>query len=368
MNKSGSSSTSGGKMAADSFSVLYGRLKELGCPALEGVFLSEAKDMQKLLCTPSSHRLDILEWICTCVHPPLQEQFSSLKESESDLKIREMAKLGYELMLCQADDLDLIKGKASAQKQLYFLEKLVAVILPQGDFAVSGSVSDSSIYSSTEESFEEIARKNEEFIKQVFTSSDLQAVLSPECYPWSSDIKFLLKDEEVLHKRLPLSATSHEKTLMDALKELEDTVASLTELKTQCPFLQEDLDVADTSVDSVTALQTLKLITSDFSQLLLAFEQVYENELQQHCERLTPMLSPCGPLFQAVHESLTLCMQELQALAQVTETSKCLMETVKQRHEEKVVWSGSAKSSLSSKLEELKQKYKTIHATLKDCP
>ncbi|KAH0628797.1 hypothetical protein JD844_010340 [Phrynosoma platyrhinos] len=348
-------------MAAASFAALYERLQELGCPVLEGVYLSEAKDIQKLLCTPSPLRLDILEWICTRVYPALQEQFSSLKESESDLKIRVERQCSFEYWL-------LNPGKASPQKQLCFLEQLVAVIPPQGDFAVSDSVSDSSIYSSSEESFQEIARKNEEFMKQVFSSSDLQAVLNPECYPWSSDIKLLLKGEEVLHKRSLLPATSHEKTLMDELKELEDTVATLKDLKTQCPFLQEDLGATDTSPDSATALQTLKLVASDFSQLLLAFEQVYENELQKHCERLAPMLSPCGPLFQAVHESLTLCMQELQALAQVTETSECIMETVKRRHEEKVVWSGSAKSSLSSKLEELKQKYKTIHATLKDCP
>nr|XP_060619162.1 HAUS augmin-like complex subunit 7 [Anolis sagrei ordinatus] len=353
--------------AAASFALLYERLQELGCPALEGVFLSEAEDIQKLLCTPSSHRLDILEWICTSVYPPLKEQFSSLKESESDLKIKGMAKLGYDLTLCPANDLDLIKGKASAQKQLHFLEQLVAVIPAQADLAVSDSVSDSSICSSTEESLLEMVWRNGEFIKQVFCSPDLQTVLNPQCHPWSSDIKHFLADEEALHKRSLLSETSQEKTLIDELKKLEDTVAALKDLKAQCPFLQEDLGVADASPDSATTLQTLKLIASDFSHLLLAFEQVYESDLQKHSERRALKLSPCGPLFQDVHESLTLCVQELQGLAQVTETSAYVMETEKQRHEEKVFWSGSVKSSLSSKLEELKQKYKTIHGILKDC-
>uniref|UniRef100_A0A6J0TNP8 HAUS augmin-like complex subunit 7 n=1 Tax=Pogona vitticeps TaxID=103695 RepID=A0A6J0TNP8_9SAUR len=354
-------------MAAVSCTAVYERLKELGCPALESVYLSDAKEIQKLLCTPSLHRLDILEWIFVSVYPPIQEQFASLKESQSDLKIKAMVKLGYDLMLCQAEDLDLIMGKAPAQKQLRFLEELLAVIPPQGNFTMSGSISDSSIFSSKEESFQEIARKNEEFVKQVFSSPDLQAVLNPECHPWSSDIKPLLVGEEVPQKRVPPSVTSHESTLLDRLKELEDRMAALQDLKAQCSFLPGSSAGEDASQDSHTALQALKLIASDYNQLLLAFEQVYENELQKHCERPPPRLSPCGPLFQAVHHNLLLCIQELQGLAQVTETAECIMETVKRRHEEKVVWSGNAKSSLPSKLEELQQKYKAIHAILEDC-
>ncbi|MEQ2189531.1 hypothetical protein GOODEAATRI_026209, partial [Goodea atripinnis] len=40
----------------------------------------------------------------------------------------EMAAIGQELMLCKADDLDLIKGNASPQRQLQFLEQLCYVI------------------------------------------------------------------------------------------------------------------------------------------------------------------------------------------------------------------------------------------------
>ncbi|XP_063150305.1 HAUS augmin-like complex subunit 7 [Candoia aspera] len=353
-------------MAAGRVVALYERLKELGCPALEGVYLTEAEDIEKLLFSPSSHRLDILEWICVSVYPPLREQFSSLnKESQSGLKIKGMAKLGYDLMLCQADNLDLIKGKACAQKQLRFLEQLMAVIPPQNNLMLSNSISDSGSYSSTEESFQEIARKNEEFMKQVFSSSDLQAVLNPECHPWSSDIKPLLLGEEGQQKGA-LFMTSHEQTLLEASEELEKTATALENLRAQCSFLQGSPAGVDAFCNSATALQSLKLIVSDYSQLLTAFEQVYENELQKHCERPAPQLSPCGPLFQAVHRNLLLCMQELQGLAQVTETSGCIMETVRWRHEQKVFWDGSTIATLPSKLEELQQKYKAIHATLKD--
>uniref|UniRef100_A0A8C7DY25 HAUS augmin like complex subunit 7 n=1 Tax=Naja naja TaxID=35670 RepID=A0A8C7DY25_NAJNA len=354
-------------MAVGGVVAIYGRLKELGCPALEGVYLSDAEDIQKLLFSPSSHRLDILEWICVSVYPPLREQFSSFnKESQSGLKIKGMAKLGSELMLCQADDLDLIKGKASVKKQLHFLQQLVAVIPAPTNVLLSDSISDSSSYSSTEESFQEIARKNEEFIKQVFSSPDLQAVLNPECHPWNPDIKPLLLGEERQQKRAVRSMTSHEQTLLEASEELEKTAAALENLRAQCSFLQGNPAGADLSNNTATALQSLKLIVSDYSQLLTAFEQVYKNELQKHCERPAPKQSPCDPLFQAVHHSLLLCMQELQGLAQITVTAECIMAMVQRWHEQKVFWNGSTIATLPSKLEELQQKYKTIHATLKD--
>uniref|UniRef100_A0A8D0B4G7 HAUS augmin like complex subunit 7 n=1 Tax=Salvator merianae TaxID=96440 RepID=A0A8D0B4G7_SALMN len=351
-------------MAAVSPTDVYERLKELGCPALDGVCLSDAKDIEKLLCTPSPHRLDILEWICISIYPALQEQFSSLKESQSDTKIKGMAKLGYDLMLCRADDLDLIKGKVCAQKQLHFLQQLLAVMPPQHNFTIFDSLSDSSTFSSLEESFHDIAQKNEEFIKHIFTSNNLQAVLNPECHPWSSDIKSLLLSEDGLQKRALLLETSRKKAHLEMVKELEEMMAALQELRAECHFLQED---PGTSCDGATALQTLKLIVSDFNQLLVAFSQVYESELQKHCDRPSPELSSCGPLFEAVHESLLLCVQELQGVAHITEASVCIVKKVEQQHEEEKHWSGSGKVTLPSKVKELQQKYETIRSALKDC-
>ncbi|KAG8129893.1 hypothetical protein E2320_016573, partial [Naja naja] len=268
------------------------------------------------------------------VYPPLREQFSSFnKESQSGLKIKGMAKLGSELMLCQADDLDLIKGKASVKKQLHFLQQLVAVIPAPTNVLLSDSISDSSSYSSTEESFQEIARKNEEFIKQVFSSPDLQAVLNPECHPWNPDIKPLLLGEERQQKRAVRSMTSHEQTLLEASEELEKTAAALENLRAQ-----GNPAGADLSNNTATALQSLKLIVSDYSQLLTAFEQVYKNELQKHCERPAPKQSPCDPLFQA----------ELQGLAQITVTAECIMAMVQRWHEQKVFWNGSTIATLPS--------------------
>ncbi|XP_060108222.1 HAUS augmin-like complex subunit 7 isoform X1 [Heteronotia binoei] len=343
---------------------LYELLERLGCPALEGVFLSKPEDIQRLLCSPSPHRLDILEWICVSVYPPLQDQFSSLKESQTDMKIKDMAKLGSDLMLCRVDDLDLIEGKASVEKQLCFLSRLVAVIPTRESIEISDSGSFSSTFSSQDESFREMVRKNERFLKEVFCSPNLQAVLSPESQPWSSDINSLLLREEALQKRSRLPVASHERTLLEVSKELEETAAALQELRSQCSFLSGNPDGTEQPLDSATALQTLKLAVSDFGQLLVAFEQVYESEWKRHCERPAPRLSPCGPLFKAVQRDLSLSIQELTSLAQVMETSENIVTVVDRQQEEKLAWRGSAKATLPSKLEELQRKYKAIRATL----
>ncbi|XP_077185788.1 HAUS augmin-like complex subunit 7 [Paroedura picta] len=347
---------------------LYELLKKLGCPALEGLFLSQPEDIERLLCTPSSHRLDILEWICVSVYPPLQGQFSSLKESQRDMKIKGMAKLGSDLMLCRSDDLDLIEGKASVEKQLCFLRQLTAVIPTRQIIGLSDSGSFSGSFSSQEESFREVAKKNEKFLKQVFCSPNLQALLNPECHPWSSDVKPLLLSEEALQKRSHLPMVSHEKTLLDVSKELEETAAALQDLRAQCSFLRGTPAGVDHPLDGATVLQTLKLAISDFGQLLVAFEQVYENELRKHCERPAPQLSPCGPLFKAVQWDLSLCVQELTSLAQLTETSQDIVNLAERQHEEKLAWRGATKATLPAKLEELQRKYKAIHATLRRLP
>ncbi|XP_078520661.1 HAUS augmin-like complex subunit 7 isoform X2 [Lissotriton helveticus] len=207
MADTGGLEAAAGPEAALASSVFH-RLKELDCPPVEGLFLTEPETMLELFCTPSVHRLDILEWICTRICPPLQDQFSCLKESQADVKIKEMAHLGFQLMLCRADDEDLIKGLASPQRQLSFMTELLDVIS------------------------------------------------SPQCANGDS-----------LSGRNLLPPTS--KDLEDSLKLLKETSETLEELKEECSFLGPDaLPDARAVVQALKlAVSDFLMLTSTFSQV-----------------------------------------------------------------------------------------------------
>ncbi|KAM8934556.1 HAUS augmin-like complex subunit 7 [Pelodytes ibericus] len=335
---------------------LYHRLKVMSCPHLEGIYLTEPQSMHDLLCTPSAHRLDILEWICTRVYPPLQDQFSALKESQTDLKVKEMVRLGFELLLCSSEDLDLIKGNASSQKQLSFIGQLMDIIQNPGTLASNLAAEPASL--GPDKTFVNCVRENEELLKGLFSSSQFQATLYPECNPWPADIKPLLLNEEPLQKRA--LQPSKENVMSDSLEALQKISSTLQALKEECVFLNSSVPGSD------TIMQSLRLALTDFYQLIAAFTQVYENEFQDHCGRPAPHLSPSGPLFQSVHRSLSICSKELEAIAQFTETSENIVEVVRKRQQSRESWGGSRFATLHEKIKELKQNYEAFQGSLQE--
>lgn len=331
-------------MAALAAASVYEQLKELRCPLLDGVFLPEPGAALGLLCAPSAQRLELLAWLCARANPPLREQFATLTDSQTEEKTQEMAKLGSDLLLCRSDELDLIKGEASAERQLRFMEQLLDVIRYLD--AITGTDSGDSTTSSRAESLRGAARRNEEFLCEVFSSPSLSALLAPTLPPCTADIKPLLLEEPAPPTRSRLSGRSSGKTLAELSRTLEEANASLERLSAESSALRGGAEPLAPGL----ALQTLALAACDSHQLMGAFGQVYETELREHCGRgPAPQLSPCGPLAQQLHQALTLCTQGLQAVAQLSDTSEQAVQTAERRH--------GPPATLPAKMEELRRRY-----------
>ncbi|XP_058852025.1 HAUS augmin-like complex subunit 7 isoform X2 [Acipenser ruthenus] len=191
---------------------IYNKLQALGCPSVEGLFLREADGMKELLCTPSMHRLDILQWICTSICPPMKKRFSELKGPQPDSQIKELVQFCHEMLLCRQDDFDLIKGVSSPQRQLALLEQLVDV-LPRDESEAGEPLS------------EQVCR-NEALLKELFSSPHLQTMLHPTCNPWPVEIRELLSRREAAGQS---SNTASKKSRNLPSKQREDSLKEVTE-------------------------------------------------------------------------------------------------------------------------------------------
>ncbi|XP_027691573.1 HAUS augmin-like complex subunit 7 isoform X1 [Vombatus ursinus] len=338
------------------------RLKDIDCPFLDGLYITGLRTIKQFLCTPSIYRLLILEWLFARLYPSFGDSFETVPDFGAKEKITELTRLGHELMLCGPDDQDLIKGSTGVKEQLYFFNQLLDLVTSLGpEYATS--------FFSVEENFSKLVKDNEMLLKKVFTSHVHMEILDPKFSPLPLDMESSCGIKENLHI-MPLEA---KKTKVEELSE------KLTKLTEMLPAHKEEAVGHQGSINglylpnlarrpvqcsphcakiSSHGCGTLGLTLSDFHQLVIAFIHVFEDELHEHCNCPAPYINPCGPFFQSVHDSLTLCNQGLKAITEVMDTSVKVEDIAELPQWEKAyLGEGNYMVTLVEKLKELKRKY-----------
>ncbi|KAI5612343.1 HAUS augmin-like complex subunit 7 isoform X1, partial [Silurus asotus] len=335
---------------------VYSSLLRLACPSVDGLYLREADSMQELLCTPSLHRMDILKWICTRICTSLKDKFSTIKSAETEEVAKEITRFGHEMLLCKADDHELVKGFATPLRQLLFLEQLLMIAEQQ----------DTSSDKIDMQSCGGGSMKNDDLLKELMSPdhlNDLTQLMNPVCNPWSAHIQEFLKatqanrtksiktDEGHAHDSACVKLSND--SIAEATALLQSTLCTMEELRKECEFLQLEQSGPAASL----APCALKLAISDMAQLMTAFSQVYNTDFRGYCQRAPPVLNSNAYVFQSVHKLLHQCNMEIEALQQLSKTSSTMTEIVKQVQTDKRFWANGEKHTLPNQLEALKNRF-----------
>ncbi|XP_037335298.2 HAUS augmin-like complex subunit 7 isoform X2 [Pungitius pungitius] len=304
-------------------------LKAASCPLVEGLYLQEASSMLQLLCAPSQHRTDILKWICSSINPNFGHSKTMVVRSSSpDVLTKEIAALGQELMLCRADDLDLIRGEAGSHRQLRFLEQLLTLV--PGCEKSAGDGLDTEV-----------------LLNELFTAENLphlSRMLRPALDPWPADIKALFEGAKS-------SLKPNGKVASDVIALLQLTRSTLEQLQSQCEFLGGEAQCA-----GVFSPSSLRVAACDLQLLMATFSHAFESHLRAYCSREPPCFSAKADVFQRTHQLVLAFIKELEMLQKVSEASASLTEEVNHLQTQPSYRRRGERLTLPEQLEELRKR------------
>lgn len=320
---------------------VFEKLKDLQCPFLKGLHIKQPETVKQLLCTPSKYRMDILQWMYTRACPSSAPVLNPTSRTPEEAKIQVMLSVSRELMLTGPVTGDILMGRGGTLEQLRLIEELLD--------AVRSMATGCLIMSSVERQFKKTREENEKILGSLFSSPHLRSLLRPDC-----------KARVNTHVYDSKRKVNDDKTVLVMVKQLQESVDKLEVLRAE-----HKKAVGVGSAEAGILEQKLRLVISDFHQLVLAFLQVYDKELSECCNLDCPFIHPLGPIVETVCRTLISCRKLLKAVLDVTETSANAVETAEKQQEGGQSYGASVAMSLATKMEELIQKYKLFSVSLK---
>ncbi|KAM8862876.1 HAUS augmin-like complex subunit 7 isoform 2-T2 [Spinachia spinachia] len=285
--------------------------------------------MLQLLCAPSQHRTDILKWICSSLNPHFAlSKPMAVRSSSPDVLTKKIAVLGQELMLCRADDLDLIRGEASSDRQLRFLKQLLTLV--PGCEKSTGDRPDPEV-----------------LLNELYAAENLphlSQMLKLTLDPWPAHSKALRKGPKS-------SLEPNRKAPAEVAALLQLTRSTLEQLQSQCEFLGGEAHSA-----GVFSPSSLRVAACDLQLLMATFNHVFDTDLRAYCSRDSPCFSNEADVFQRTHQLLLAFIMELEMLKEVSEASASMTEEVNHLQTQQSYRRQGEKRTLTEQLEELRRR------------
>eukprot|EP00112_Aurelia_sp_Birch-Aquarium-sp1_P001812 Seg1197.6 transcript_id=Seg1197.6/GoldUCD/mRNA.D3Y31 product="HAUS augmin-like complex subunit 7" protein_id=Seg1197.6/GoldUCD/D3Y31 len=316
-----------GKMDAKNFKLenIKRKLVEVDCPFVE----DDDESWMISMFEPCEARIRLITWLVTKFDAKFGEILLKqvpTADNRIESRVQRMLFVTNMMGLCQADDLDIIKGTASKKKQIKFWENLLDLVLicekfshptkqnrsSQGTGSLgyeSDNVSQRLVQSS-----HDYFENNYKFIDNLTRKERTEELFAPSITLFPPDLEksFMADDDRKTRSTapdLPVLNDLVEKLAADAKKTQREYDLMMAQ------FQHSDLDQSE--VDN--NCKKLSLAITMLNQLITNFLHCYESELRHWCNRPKTKKSGVGPACKTTlqmmtkHDELLKQMQTLES-------------------------------------------------------